>query len=169
MNTYASALNVKYKMPLVFKLSLQLVSVRLRLPKAVSLSFEFSTSKTVVSSKNFHRLEANSYETVLKETIELPVIAMYDTRKGRFTPQNVDINVLSNHGGFSKKMGYGSMNISQVLNAKALISREQVKLEKCIDKGALLNLKLVFEFKGTHSTNDIYSIDQSQFSLSTIR
>ena len=144
MNTYASTHNLKYKMPLVFKLSLQLVSVRLRLPKPASLCLEFVTGKTVVTSKNFHRHEANVYETILKETIELPIIAMYDTRKNRFMPQTVEVNVLSNHGGFNKKLGFGSFNVSQTLNSRALISREQVKLEKCIDKNAILNIKLVF-------------------------
>ena len=169
MNTYASAHNLKYKVPLVFKLELQLVSVRLRVPKSMSLSFEFSAGKTIVSSKNFHRLEANAYETVLKETFELPIVVTYDYRKYRFSPQNIDINVLSNHGGFSKKMGIGSINVSNILNSKALVSREQVKLEKCMDKNAVLNLKAAFEFKGTHVTNEIESFTHSQISLSTIR
>lgn len=169
MNTYASTHNLKYKMPLVFKLSLQLVSIRLRSPKPISLSFEFSTGKTVVNSKNFHRLEANAYETVLKENIEFPIVATYDSRKSRFIPQIVEINILSNHGGFNKKMGNGSLNITQILNSKTLISREQIKIDKSIDKGAILNLKVIFEFKGTQSVNEFESLDQTKFSLSTIR
>ena len=169
MNTYASTHNLKYKVPLIFKLSLQLVSIRFRAAKPMSLSLEFVNGKTVVNSKNFHKLEANAYETILRETIELPIVAFYDSRKGRFLPLSVDMNILSNHGGFNKKMGTGTINISQILNVQALVSREQVKLEKCTDKGALLNLKVIFEFKGSHIANEVDSLEQSQFSLSTIR
>lgn len=169
MNTYASTHNLKYKVPLIFKLSLQLVSIRFRASKSVSLSIEFVNGKTVVNSKNFHKLEAIAYETILRETIDMPVVAFYDSRKGRFLPQSVDINILSNHGGFNKKLGTGAINISQILNAQALVSREQIKLEKCIDKGALLNIKAIFEFKGSHTVSDVDSLEQSQFSLSTIR
>lgn len=169
MNTYASTHNLKYKIPLVFKLSLQLVSIRMRSPKPMSISLEFVNSKTVVNSKNFHKLEANAYETVLRETIDMPLIVMYDPRKARFLFQSVDVGVMSNHGGFSKKMGVGAINISQILNCHTLASREQLKLEKCFDKNALLNVKVVFEFKGTHTATDLDSFNQSRYSMSTLR
>jgi len=169
MNTYASTHNLKYKVPLVFKLSLQLVSIRIRTPKSMSVSFEFTYAKTVVGSKNFHKLEANAYETVLRETVELPLVVMFDPRKNRFMSQSVEVGVMSNHAGFSKKMGSGSINVSQILNSQTLVSREQTKLEKCFDKNAVLNIKAVFEFRGTHNGNDLDSPSHSKFSLSTIR
>ena len=169
MNRYASTKNFKSKIPLVFNLSMQLVSIRFRSPKSISMSLEFSIAKTVVSSKNFHRLEANAYETVLKETIDLPIVAIYDSRKARFMPQTIDVGILSNHAGFNKKLANGSINISQMLNSKALVSREQIKLDKCVDKSAILNVKIILDFKGTQSVNEVDSIDQSKFSLSTIR
>lgn len=169
MNAYASTHNLKYKIPLVFRLNLQLVSIRIRTPKSMSVSFEFTYAKTVVGSKNFHKLEANAYETVLREAVDMPLIVMFDPRKNRFMSQSVEVAVMSNHAGFSKKMGAGSINVAQILNSQTLVSREQTKLEKCFDKNAILNIKATFEFKGTHSGSDLDSLSHSKFSQSTIR
>jgi len=156
-------------MPLVFNISLQLVSIRLRCPKPMSVAFEFTNAKTVVVSKNFHKVEANVYETVLREAVDMPLVVAYDPRKGRFISQAIEFNVLSNHGGFSKKIAAGAINVAQVLNTHTLISREQVKLDKCFDKNALLSVKVVLDFKGTHSGNDYESMHASKFNMSGIR
>lgn len=169
MNTYASALSLKYKMPLVFKVGLQLVSVRLRSSRPISVSFEFTNAKTVVASRDYHKVEPNAYETLLRETVDVPVVVMYDPRKGRFMAQTIDFSVLSNHSGFSKKMATGSLNVSQILNNHSLVAREQIKLEKCFDKAAVLNVKAVIEFKGTHSSIEAESINYTKSSLSTLR
>lgn len=169
MNTYAPGPHLKSKTPLVFRVALQLVSIRLRSPKPISVSFEFTNAKTVVNSRDYHKVEANAYETLLRETVDMPLVVVYDLRKGRFLAQAVEFSVLSNHSGFSKKMASGSVNVSQILNNQALISREQVKLEKCFDKAAVLNLKAAIEFKGVHCAMEAEALNFTKSSVSTIR
>lgn len=167
MNAYASAHSLKYKMPLAFTVGIQLVSVRLRSPRPVSLSFEFTNAKTIVMSRNFHKVEPNAYETVLRETVDMPLVVMYDPRKARFMPQTIDFSVLSNHGGFSKKMASGAINVSPILNSQTLAFREQIKLDKCFDKNAALNIKTVFVFVGAQNEGE--ALSHTKFSGSAIR
>lgn len=169
MNSYASSTNIKHRAPLSFRVAVHLVALRLRTPKALSVSFEFVHGATVVCSKNFHKIEANAYETVLREIVDVPVIVAYDPRKGRFTAQAIDFALLSNHGGFSKKMAVGSINVAQILNGQSLVSREQIKLDKCVDKAAQLNTKIVCDFRGPHVENQAETLPHMKYSVSTIR
>lgn len=97
----------------------------------------------------------------------MPVVIPYDPRKDRFSSQTVQINVLFSNPKFSKKIASASLAVSQILNAKVLLSREKVKLEKCADKNAYLNLTAELEYKGPASDED--SINRSYFSLNNNR
>ena len=106
---------------------------------------------------------------MVREALELRLVVTYDARKDRFMAQSVELSVLSNHGGFCKRMGCGALSVSAILNARSLSSREQIKLEKCADKAALLNVKAVLELRGAHNAVELESFSHSKFSASALR
>lgn len=162
MNQYCPVHTTKYKRPLLFRVELRLKSIELASSKASNLLFEFSFGKSIVHSKNFHRLDGQSYRANISETVELHAVVPYDPRKDRFSTAEVTINVLAQHPKFSKKIASASLSLSQILNARVLLSREKLKLERCADKSAYLNLTAELEYKGI--ATDEESIDKSYIS-----
>lgn len=167
MNQYCPVHTTKYKRPLLFRLELRLKSIEMQTTKPSNLLFEFQFGKSVIHSRNFHRVDGHSFRANINETVEMMVVVPYDPRKDRFSSKAVQINVLFQHPKFSKKIASASLAISQILNAKVLLSREKLKLEKCADKSAYLNLTAELEYKG--GAHDDESIDKSYFSISNTR
>ena len=95
-----SRYNQKYKKTLLFKLSLRIKTLYLRMNKAASLFFEIVDDKKIISSKQFHKVEKNESCTKLNEKIELPIMVLFDPRKQRFMSKNLQINHLINRNCF---------------------------------------------------------------------
>lgn len=167
MNQYCPVHTTKFKRPLLFKLEMRMKSLELHISKPTNLLFEFTYGKSVICSKNFHRVDSQAFRATINETIEMPILIAYDPRKDRFSSQNVQINILFQNPKFSKKIATTSLAVSQILNSKVLLSREKLKLDKCSDKNAYLNLTAELEFRGSASEDD--SVDKSYFSVSGSR
>lgn len=156
----------KYKRSLSFNLEVRLKSIELHIEKPVNLRFEFTYGKSVICTKNFHRVDGRSFRAKVEETVEFPVTVSYDPRKDYFSSHNLEINVLFQNPKFSKKIASTSLSIAQILNARVVLSREKLKLEKCSDKNAYINLTAELEFKGAGNNQ---SMDRSIHSLSKLR
>lgn len=167
MNQYCPVHTTRYKQPLLFKLFLRLKSIELRMPKSTNLMIEFVYGTNIVTSKNFHRVEAQALHTNLKEAVEMPIVVSYDIRKDRFSASSVVINIYHQSPNLSKKVASASLGIADILNAKVLIAGEKLKLEKCVDKNAYLNLTAELEYKGPHLDSD--STNQSCLNTSRSR
>ena len=167
MKQFCPVHTTKYTRPLLFRLELRLKTVELQTSKSLTLAFEFQFGKSVVHSKDFHRIDARSFRADVTEVVEMPIVVPYDPRKDRFSTKEVVINVLEKQAKLSKKIGTTKLAISQILNAKVMLSREKLKLEKCDDKSAYLNLTAELEYKGNAPEDE--SIDKSYFSLNHSR
>ena len=168
MNRNATTRHIKAKVPLLFQVSLQLSSIRYKLPKSTPIYFEFVNNKTITASENFHKLEANGAESSIRETIELPVLIHYESKKGYFVPNIVQVNVFTS-GSFGKKLATGSIDVTKPLNNKLTSSRETIKFEKGSDKNACLAFKLSLDFKKIYLMSEASSFEVSRFSISSIR
>lgn len=122
MNQYCPVHTTKYKRPLLFRLELRLKSIEMRTAKHSNLLFEFQFGKSVIHSRNFHKVEGQSYRANIDETVEMMVVVPYDPRKDRFSAAAVQISVLTQFPKFSKKIASATLAVSQILNAKVLLS-----------------------------------------------
>lgn len=159
----------KYRKTLLFKVTLNIKSLHLRLNKKVSLFFEIVDDKKMIASKQFHIIEKNSPKTSIKERIELPIHVFFDQRKKRFLSKTLTINILNNHSKFTKKMGVAVLQLSQILNTNILTSKERLLLTRCSCKNAFLDLTTRFEFKGQQKIVEQEPFSHSNFSINTIR
>lgn len=167
MNQYCPVHTTRYKRPLLFRVELRLKSIELFNSKPANLLFEFAFGKSVVHSRNFHRLDGHAIRATINETVELCVVVPYDPRKDRFSSTSISVSVLSQHAKFSKKIASATLPLSQILNSRVLLSREKLKLDKCADKSAYLNLTAELEYKGLAGIDE--SMDKSCLSISKHR
>lgn len=159
----------KYKRPLLFKLSLRLINIELYSQKRSNLQFELLNNKSIIHSKKFHNVSPGIPKTNLDEEFHIPVIVYYDPRKKRFAVYNIQINILSNHTRFSRKMATTVFQLSQMLNAGVLYSKEKLKLAKCTDKNSFLEVRAELELRDIEDLNEGESLDDSYLISSVLK
>jgi hypothetical protein len=155
---------------LFFITSVKLKTIQMTTQKIGDLSFEFVYGKNIMVSKGFHTIDSKSRVKSLNETIEIPMQAIFDRRKGRFSTDLVQINIVNHHLSFNKRIGVVSLNLSEVLNSQKTYIIGNYKVDKCVDKMAVLSLGIHLKFIGFNLNPETSGqIDESYFSVSSLR
>ena len=155
---------------LFFITHIKIKTIQMTTSKLGDLSFEFVYGKNIIVSKGFHSIDSKTRIKSVNETLEVPMQAVFDRRKGRFSTDPVSINILNHHLSFNKKVGVVTLNLSEVLNSQKTYLIGNYRIDKCADKAALLTIGIHLKFIGFNLNPESSSqIDESYFSVSSIR
>jgi hypothetical protein len=155
---------------LFFITSVKLKTIQITTQKIGDLSFEFVYGKNIMVSKGFHTIDSKTRIKSINETVEIPMQAVFDRRKNRFSTDSIQLNIINHHLSFNKRIGVVSLNLSEVLNSQKTYLIGNYRIEKCVDKAAMLTLGIHLKFIGFNlNPQSSDKIDESYFSVSSIR
>ncbi len=151
---------------LFFIASIRLKTLQLTLPRSGDLSFEFMYGKNIISSKGFHAVDGRSRIKAIGEAIEIPMSAVYDRRKNRFTAEHIQMTILHHHLSSNRRVGTVALSPGELLNSRQIRQLSNHRIDKCTDKAAMIDTTIQLKFMGIGAQS---KIDESYFSVSDLR